>query len=376
MPKHSQRAGRQKTLTAQERRMRQRFLAATVITCISLAMIAGALHVVQLGANRMDDMRDRASYDLSEMESKLRAAGEDIVLHRAHEERVRAQTTYAWNELQALLSEGEWTMLAETVHIPAGPFLMGTDSPRADAQDRPQHLAETTDFWIDRYPVTNAEYARFIISSQHRPPLDWKDGKIPEGKLLHPVTMVSWYDAQAYCRWESKRLPSETEWEKAARGTDGRRWPWGDQMDPARLNTYYNVGSTTRVDRYPEGVSPYGVFDMAGNVSEWTSSDFAPYEGSNASSDLFKPKMAKESESAADRSRQLADLVEVVGTYKVRRGGSWKSDPFSTATYHRNYSLPHYASDFFGFRCATAERDAAMPTAESSDKPKPAVDKK
>lgn len=358
MTKQHPRHSRHKKLTPKEKQIRQRFFAATVITCIALAMVAGALHVVKLGANRMEDMRDLATYDLSDMKSRLRAAGEDIVLHREHEEQKQAETTYAWNELDALLSPEEWAMLDEMQRIPAGPFTMGTDSPRADSQDRPQHVETTAEYWIDKYPVTNAEYARFIVSTRHRPPLDWENGAIPDGKFLHPVTMVSWYDALAYCRWESKRLPTEQEWEKAARGTDGRRWPWGNKMDPAKLNTYYNVGSTTRIDTYTAGVSPYGMFDMAGNVSEWTASDFTPYEGSDAATELFKPKVAKESSSPADRSRQLADLVEVVGVYKVRRGGSWKSDPFSTATYHRNFSLPHYASDFFGFRCASYEPPA------------------
>lgn len=341
-------------LTQEQREVKKRVLAATVITCIGIAMIAGVLHVVKLGANRMDDMRDRATYDLAEMEDRLRAAGEDITRHREHEEKKKADKTYAWNELEALLRPEQWAMLDEMVTIPAGPFLMGTNSTRANSQDRPQHEVVLDEYRIDKYPVTNAEYARFIVATKRRPPLDWTDGVIPDDKTLHPVTMVSWYDAQAYCRWETKRLPAEAEWEKAARGTDGRRWPWGDKIDPKRLNTYYSVGSTTAVTRYADGVSPYGVFDMAGNVSEWTASDFQPYDGSDAPSDLFKPKVMQESVDPSDRGRKLGGLVEVVGVYKARRGGSWKSDPFSTATYHRNFSMPHYASDFFGFRCASS----------------------
>lgn len=342
----------QSHITPEQKQTKKRVLAATVITCIAIAMIMGVVHVVKLGVNRMDDMRDRATYDLSEMGDRLRAAGEDIVRHREHEEQKQAEITYAWNELEALLTPEQWAMLGEMVHIPAGPFLMGTDSERANSQDRPQHEVTLDEYWIDTYPVTNAEYARFIVSTKRRAPLDWDNGAIPDGKMLFPVTMVSWYDAQAYCRWETKRLPVEAEWEKAARGTDGRRWPWGDKIDPKRLNTYYSVGSTTDVTKYTDGVSPYGVFDMAGNVSEWTASDFQPYVGSDAPMDIFKPKVMLESADAADRNRNLGGQVEVVGVYKARRGGSWKSDPFSTATYHRNFSMPHYASDFFGFRCA------------------------
>jgi len=343
----------QSKITPEQRKHKQRVLAATVITCIAIAMVAGTLHVVKLGANRMNDMRDRATYDLSEMKDRLRAAGEDIIRHQQHEKKKQADITYAWNELDSLLTPEQWAQLDEMVKIPAGPFPMGTDSPRANPQDRPQHEVMVEEFWIDKFPVTNAEYARFIVATKRRPPLDWDEGVIPDGKYLHPVTMVSWYDAQAYCRWEIKRLPYEDEWEKAARGTDGRRWPWGNKIDPDRLNTYYHVGSTTEVMRYENGVSPYGVYDMAGNVSEWTASDFDPYEGSDAPSDLFVPKVMQESADPSDRGRGLAEQVEVLGVYKVRRGGSWKSDPFSTSAYHRNYSMPHYASNFFGFRCAS-----------------------
>ncbi len=347
----------QSRISPEQKKLKQRVLAATVITCIALAMVAGTLHVVQLGANRMADMRDRATYDLSEMKDRLRAAGEDITRHREHKKQQQAETTYAWNELEALLTPEQWAMLDEMIQIPAGPFSMGTDSERANSQDRPQHEVMVEDYWIDKYPVTNAKYARFIVSTKRRPPLDWDDGVIPTGRYLYPVTMVSWYDAQAFCRWEIKRLPLEEEWEKAARGTDGRRWPWGNKIDPKLLNTYYSVGSTTDVTNYVAGASPYGVFDMAGNVSEWTASDFEPYEGSDAPRELFKPRIMQESSNPVDRGMSLAEQVEVVGVYKVRRGGSWKSDPFSTSVYHRNYSMPHYASNFFGFRCAKSNAD-------------------
>jgi iron(II)-dependent oxidoreductase len=122
-------------------------------------------------------------------------------------------------------------------------------------------------------------------------------------------------------------------------------------MDAGRLNTYYNAGNTTAVTHYPQGASPYGVMDMAGNVSEWTASDLKPYAGNEGPVELFKAK-AGVAASAEDRSLQVVDTVAADSAYKVMRGGSWKSDPFSTATYHRNYSLPQYASDFFGFRCA------------------------
>ncbi len=352
----------QANISTAELEKRKRYLSATIITCIAAAMVFGAMHVVKLGANRMSDMRERATYDLADMKNRLRAAGEDIERHRIHESQKQANITYAWNELEALLTAVQWQDLTSVVTIPAGPFLMGTNSARSDKYNQPQFEVLMPEYQIDKYPVTQAEFARFVVTTKHRPPLDWVDGTIPTSELLYPVTMVTWYDARDYCVWEGKRLPTEAEWEKAARGTDGRRWPWGNAMDADKLNTYYHVGSSTEVMTYKNGVSPYGVFDMAGNVSEWTNSDFRPYEGSDATADVFQPKKMQ-ALSGADRGMKVADLVVVDGVYKVRRGGSWKSDPFSTSSYHRNFSFPYYASDFFGFRCAN---DAQLPASPQS----------
>lgn len=339
-------------LTEEQRSLRKRYLVATLITCIALAMIFGALHVVKLGANRMNDMRAKAAYDLEDEHQHIRAAGEDIILHEQHESKKKADSTYALAEVESLLTPEQWAEVDTIIEIPEGDFLMGTNSKRSDAQNQPEHKVNLPRYLIDKYPVTNAQYARFVAQTKHRPPLDWENGKIPDNKLLHPVTMVSWYDARAYCKSVNKRLPTEAEWEKAARGSKGSRWPWGDNMDPTRLNTYYNIGSTTQVMRYDSGKSVYGVYDMAGNVSEWTVSDFTPYEGSSAPASLFKAK-ALMANTPEDKAMKVGELVELEDrVFKVRRGGSWKSDPFSTSSYHRNYSMPHYASDFFGFRCA------------------------
>lgn len=330
--------------------MRKRLIAATVITCIVLAFIGGTLHVVKLGSNRMMEMRSKASYDLSEEKQRIRAAGEEISRHRAHEEGQLNQGTYTVAEAEALLTEAQWQELQAMVLIPAGGFVMGTDREMANKQDQPRHRVFLPAYKIDKHPVTNAEYARFVAETGHRPPLNWDNGRIPPGKALHPVTMVSWFDAKAYAEWAGKRLPTEAEWEKAARGDDGRRWPWGNHMDPARLNTYYQIGDTTPVTRFEQGASPYGVLDMAGNVTEWTASDFLPYKGSDAPDKLFKVKVPVV-DSAADRNMKVADIVTTnKGSYRVLRGGSWSSDPFATAAYHRNYQVPNKTSDFYGFR--------------------------
>ncbi len=335
-----------------ERQKRKRFFSATIITCIALAMIGGSLHVVRLGSIRMGEMRDLATYNLKEESTRIRAAGEDIAIHEENEERKNQSAGYTVAEAEALLTKEQWDELGSTILIPAGKFQMGTNLQNADAASHPMHSVYLKAYRIDKYPVTNAQYARFIAATGHRPPSDWKNGKVQQGELLHPVTMVNWYDATAYAKWAGKRLPTESEWEKAARGTDGRRWPWGDKMDPARLNTYYNVGSSTKVTTYANGVSPYGVYDMAGNVDEWVENDFRPYKGTDAAADVFQGKVARVL-SPEDRAMNLSDMVPVNRQYKVLRGGSWKGDPFSTATYHRDYSWANYASDFYGFRCAS-----------------------
>ena len=345
--------GRKLVLTAEDRARRKRYLSATLITCVVMALIGGSLHVVQLGANRMADMRNAATYDLKEESARIRAAGEDITIHAAHEANKHHVGGYTVAEAEGLLTKDEWAELDSMVQIPAGPFIMGTNYERADPQDKPQHTVKMPAYWMDKYLVTNAQYAKFVAATAHRPPLNWKDGKIPDGEKMRPVTMITWYDAMAYAKWAGKRLASEAEWEKAARGTDGRRWPWGNKMEPERLNTYYNKGSATNVNAFPNGASPYGAMDMAGNVDEWTADDFAPYAGGDAPVDLFQGKIPVVT-NEKDKEMKVVDMVptSLKGKYKVLRGGSWKGDPFSTATYHRKPDWANYASDFYGFRCA------------------------
>ncbi len=330
---------------------RKKYLAATLVTCVVVSLVGGTIHVLELGANRMHDMRGKAQIDLEAEKNHVRAAGEDFFRQFDHELGKAELEIYTEAEAEALLTPEQWQELSTMVTIPTGEYTVGTDSSRADVQDRPQHKVKLPAFQIDKYPVTNAQYARFVAATSYRPPLHWVKGKIPAGLEMHPVTMVSWFDAKAYAAWAGKRLPGEREWEAAARGTDGRRWPWGDKMDPSRLNTYYQIGATTKVLEYLVGASPYGVMDMAGNVSEWMADDFLPYSGSDAPEEMFMAKAAQVPASGADRSMRVADFALTNERYKVLRGGSWKSDPFSTSAYHRNFSWPNFASNFFGFRC-------------------------
>jgi formylglycine-generating enzyme required for sulfatase activity len=187
----------------------------------------------------------------------------------------------------------------ELVRVPAGAFLMGSDPGKdedAREDEQPQHRLDLPEFYIGKYPVTNAQYAAFVEATDHRAPGYWNHDGVPSGKSGHPVVKVSWRDAIAFCRWLSWEtgkeftLPSEAEWEKAARGPDGRIYPWGNQSPTADLcNFAKNVGGTTPVGTYsPQGDSPYGCADMAGNVWEWTRSlkrDY-PYDLGDGREDL------------------------------------------------------------------------------------------
>ncbi len=193
------------------------------------------------------------------------------------------------------------------VPVRADGFLMGSEDGPDD--ERPAGKIFVPEFHIGVYPVTNTEYAEFVNATRRRPPQHWKDGTIPERLHDHPVVNVSWHDAAAYCKWRSDqsgqayRLPTEAEWEKAARGTDGRTWPWGNEFDPARCNTLEGGGrGTTSVTQFPTGRSPYGCYDMAGNVWEWTSTLYKPYP--------YKPDDGREDPNAEGP--------------RVLRGGSWR----------------------------------------------------
>jgi formylglycine-generating enzyme required for sulfatase activity len=182
----------------------------------------------------------------------------------------------------------------DMAYIPAGEFVMGTSEEEARrlAQqydvhptlflgETPQRTVSVKAFWIDRCPVTNAQYRRFVDATGHRPPFDWQGKTFPRGKADHPVTCVFWQDADAYARWAGLRLPTAVEWEKAARGADGRIYPWGNEWreNATRRGDPFDPQTralTTPVGALPAGASPYGVLDLCGNVAEWTSTPSEP----------------------------------------------------------------------------------------------------
>jgi formylglycine-generating enzyme required for sulfatase activity len=236
---------------------------------------------------------------------------------------------------------------AEMVYVPAGEFLMGsTDADIAAlvkehptwkaeelAGEQPLFRAHLPGYWIDKCEVTVARYRKFCRETGREmrpaPPWGWQDD--------HPIVNVMWYDASAYAKWAGKRLPTEMEWEKAARGTDGRQYPWGNAWDAGKCANGSNSSTTKPVGSYPAGASPYGALDMAGNVYEWCA-DWGDREAYRryAKGDLTPPSSGKG---------------------KVRRGGSWvQSIPSLFRCAFRLSYLPDFRSVLNGFRCA---RDAS-----------------
>ena len=262
------------------------------------------------------------------------------------------------------------------VFVPAGPFFLGSTEEQIDAahesyggsrvlfeSEYPQRTVDVASFYIDRTEVTQRQYSAFVeatgrgvpfVDRDWASPYNWRQGGYPEGLGDHPVVLVSYEDAKAYCQWAGKSIPTEAEWEKAARGTDGRRYPWGDEWEKSRLNSSTswsehelptvkiwtkwwedvykaqlrgNVVTTKPVGSYLSGASPYGALDMAGNVFEWVEDWFEAYPGSA----YENPEFGKQ--------------------YRVVRGGDWYLDRIYTRAAARLRSPADHKVTTIGFRC-------------------------
>ena len=221
---------------------------------------------------------------------------------------------------------------ASMAYVPPGEFIMGSNERWDD--EAPEHVSSTGAFYIDLKEVTNSDYKRFVDATQRTPPFHWPDGNLPKGKENHPVVYVSWFDANEYCGWAGKRLPTEQEWEKAARGEEGLIYPWGNEWSLNKSNNPYKHSTGTEpVGSYPEGRSPYGLYDLSGNVWEWVDSYYLPHPGNPVT----------RAEYGEDK--------------RVLKGGSWfdclsYGCGLSAPTFNRSFFTPEVKNNSFGFRCA------------------------
>jgi formylglycine-generating enzyme required for sulfatase activity len=218
----------------------------------------------------------------------------------------------------------------EMVSIEAGDFMMGDDEGARD--ERPQHGVLLNAYWIDRYPVTNQEYKMFVDVAGHRKPPHWASGTYELDEAEHPVTNVSYNDAEEYAEWVGKRLPTEAEWEKASRGTLGQTYPWGDAFRKDNVNSSGDFGGTTPVRDFPGGASPYGVMDTCGNVLEWCSDWY--YDEYYRTSPVDNPTGPQG------------------GQYRSVRGGFYAENKVGVRCASRHYAPPSTMQDHIGFRCA------------------------
>ena len=212
------------------------------------------------------------------------------------------------------------------VYVPGGEFTMGRDDGVSEAE-KPAHKVSVQPFYMDVYETTNEKYAAFVKAANYKPPLDWKNGVFANGRAKFPVVGVNWDDANAFAKWAGKRLPTEQEWEFAARGTNNLLYPWGSEWQQENAN----VGSQSFVEvGADKGASPFGIYDLSGNAWEWTASDFAAYPNG-----------------------RLPNAFNGKSNLKTIRGGSFEATKdFATTTYRIGWAATGAVNyDRTGFRC-------------------------
>jgi serine/threonine-protein kinase len=219
------------------------------------------------------------------------------------------------------------------VFVPAGQFRMGTDEKGAQ-KNRPAHLVEVSAFWMDQTEVSNAMYARCVAAGKCPLPAAGQNPYYGDAKYdNHPVVYVTWSAADAYCHWAGRRLPTDAEWEKAARGTDERPYPWGDDPPDMRLANFDNlIGEPMPVDRYLLGASLYGALNMAGNIREWVADWFHEFYY------LVAPPVDPQGPPETGK--------------KSLRGGSYLDDANEIRVFNRFDHEPNSPGENRGFRCA------------------------
>ena len=227
---------------------------------------------------------------------------------------------------------------APMVLIPEGKFWMGSRKFEAPKDENPRHEVELNAFYIDQYGVTTSRYNQFMKATNRNAPKYWEQVDLSRDGDK-PVVGISWHDANAYCEWAGKRLPTEAEWEKAARGTDERIYPWGSTTPDKNTANFNQSWSDTfysdrlkRVGSYEPGKSPFGVYDMAGNVWEWVA-------------DWYQGDYYRKSPCCNPKGPEN-------GKFRVLRGSSWFNGPWDLRSANRNKITPTERNAFFGVRCA------------------------
>ena len=267
-------------------------------------------------------------------------------------------------------------ILKDMVLIPAGEFLMGSSEGEGAFDEHPQHKVYLDAFYIDKYEVTNVQFKKFVEATGYVTDAErkgygevWNPGETSPYQRLyifdgvtwrrpnawignqrhpkawenqnivgnHPVVQVSWNDAQAYATWLGKRLPTEAEWEKTARGIDGRKYPWGNvfNLDIEGVTLHANIAGNNlmSIDSFPTGISPYGVYNLIGNVEEWTADWYV--------ADYYIHSLRNNPKGPDN------------GITRVLRGGSWRHQKsHHVLNAYREFQIPDYSSNFVGFRCA------------------------
>ena len=239
------------------------------------------------------------------------------------------------------------------VLIPAGEFEMGSHTGKNN--ERPVHTVYVDAFYMDVYEVTNAQYKAFVDANPEWQKKNiaegfhdgtylrlWNGNAYPDGKADHPVIYVSWYAAMAYAQWAGKRLPTEAEWEKAARGgLIGKAYPWGDTIDATRANHARHFGTPIAVGQYPP--NGYGLYDMAGNISEWCLDEYdADFYAQSARENPFSNGM---------REEVINNFKVINKKNRVLRGGCWSDNGLFLQVSYRDWGPQNYTSVFRGFRC-------------------------
>ena len=237
----------------------------------------------------------------------------------------------------------------EQVHTPAAYHQRNRTPAHTLLDESPAHTVFLDPYLIDKYEVSNKDYRDFMRTKRHGAPAYWDDPRL--NHLNQPVVGVSWYDARAYCEYLGKRLPTEAEWEKAARGPHGHLYPWGMVFDPSKANYGMNHDATMPVDSYPEGVSYYGLYNMAGNAFEWVLDWYDPRYYSQLEPMVNPTGPAKPVWIVGTGT--YVDLL-TLGEKRVIRGGSWVAPEGSVRTTHRfwNHPLNNSYGVGLGFRCA------------------------